>query len=119
MAVPRILFTLMMALATALASTGTMAAQENASAISQNAPMPHLSPGAARKPLMATTPDQVVPPQVVPLTVPKQTSLQVALDKELRVRKVGQSVSARLVDPVYAFDRLVVPGGSRSCGPGN
>ena len=112
MAVPRILFTFMMALATALASAGTMAAQENASAISQNAPMPHLSPGAARKPVTASTPDQPAPPQVVPLTVPKQTSLQVALDKELRVRKVGQSVSARLVDPVYAFDRLVVPAGS-------
>jgi hypothetical protein len=112
MAVPRILFTLMMALATALASAGTMAAQENASAISQNAPMPHLSPGAARKPVIAPTPDQPAAPQVVPLMVPKQTSLQVALDKELRVRKVGQSVSARLVDPVYAFDRLVVPAGS-------
>jgi hypothetical protein len=112
MAVPRILFTFMMALATALASAGTMSAQENASAISQNAPMPHLSPGAARKPATAPTPDQPAAPQVVPLTVPKQTSLQVALDKELRVRKVGQSVSARLVDPVYAFDRLVVPAGS-------
>src|ERR1035438_1587079 len=106
MAVPRILFTLMMALATALASACTMAAQENTSAISQNAPMPHLSPGTARKPVTASTPDQPAPPQVVPLTVPKQTSLQVALDKELRVRKAGQSVSARLVDPVYAFDQI-------------
>ena len=52
------------------------------------------------------------PPQVVPLTVPRQTSLQVALEKEVRVKTVGQMISARLVDPVYAFDRLVVPAGS-------
>jgi hypothetical protein len=30
----------------------------------------------------------------------------------VRVQKVGQSLSARLVDPIYAFDRLVVPAGS-------
>src|ERR1039458_6167006 len=108
MAVPRILSTVLIA----FACTAAMSAQENAPAISQDAPMPHLSPGTARKPAPATTPEQPAPPQVVPLTVPKQTSLQVALDKELRVRKVGQSVSARLVDPVYAFDRLFVPAGA-------
>lgn len=124
MAVPRILATVLIA----FACTAAISAQENAPAspqesvpavsqqnsdsVPQVAPMPHLSPGSARKPAPATTPEQPAPPQVVPLTVPKQTSLQVALDKELRVRKVGQSVSARLVDPVYAFDRLVVPAGS-------
>lgn len=108
MSVPRILSTVLLA----FACTVAVSAQENAPAVTQNAPMPHLSPGTARKPATATTPEQVAPPQVVPLTVPKQTSLQVALEKEVRVKKVGQSVSARLVDPVYAFDRLVVPAGS-------
>ena len=109
MAVPRILSTVLIA----FACTAAMLAQENAPAMSQDAPpMPHLSPGTARKP-PATTPEVAAPPQVVPLTVPKQTSLQVALDREVRVKKVGQSLSARLVDPIYAFDKLVVPAGSQ------
>ncbi|MFZ1916757.1 MAG: hypothetical protein WAU58_04225 [Terriglobales bacterium] len=107
MAVPRVLTTFLLALACALVSP----AQEKPSDLPQDVPVPQLSPGSARKPAMVpAAPDQ--PVQVVPLIVPKQTSLQVALDKELRVKRVGQKVSARLVDPIYAFDRLVVPAGS-------
>jgi hypothetical protein len=108
MAGSRILSTVLIAAACSIG----MQAQENTPAVSQEAPMPHLTPGTARKPAPPATPEQPAPPQIVPLAVPKQTSLQVALDKELRVRKVGQSISARLVDPVYVFDRLVVPAGS-------
>jgi len=50
------------------------------------------------------------------LTVPKGASLQVALDREVRVKNVGQLVHARIVEPVYAFDRLVVPVGSEVLG---
>src|SRR5260370_7036619 len=52
------------------------------------------------------------PPQAIALAVAKSTPLQVALDKEVRVKKVGQPVHGRLVQPVYAFDRLVVPAGT-------
>jgi hypothetical protein len=38
------------------------------------------------------------------------------LDQEIRVKRVGQSVHALIVDPVYAFDRLVVPVGSQVTG---
>lgn len=107
MAVPRILSTFLIALACAAA----MPAQDGVSAASQQAPLPHLSPGNTRKPASAPT-GQPAPPQVIPLAVPRQTSLQVALDKEVRVKKVGQPISARLLDPVYAFDKLVVPAGS-------
>src|SRR6202022_4800217 len=31
------------------------------------------------------------------------------LDQEIRVKRVGQPVHARIVEPVYAFDRIVVP----------
>ena len=48
----------------------------------------------------------------VPLIVPKGTALQVALGNEVRVRKVGQPIHGHIVEPVYAFDRLVVPVGS-------
>jgi hypothetical protein len=38
------------------------------------------------------------------------------LDEEIRVKKVGQPVHARVVEPVYAFDRLVVAVGSQVTG---
>jgi hypothetical protein len=79
----------------------------------QEAPIPQLSPGSARKAASATqlqtTPS---PPRSIALSVPRGTPLQVALDEEIRVRSVGQPVHARIVDPVYAFDRLVIPVGS-------
>jgi hypothetical protein len=53
---------------------------------------------------------------VIPLTVPKGAAVQVVLQKEVRIRKVGQSVRARVAEPVYAFDKLVVPVGSEVTG---
>jgi len=50
--------------------------------------------------------------ETLSLTVPKGTALQVALDKEVRVQRVGQPIHGHIVEPVYAFDRLVVPVGS-------
>ncbi len=83
----------------------------------QEVPIPRLSPGSARKPASAsrlqTTPSS---PQSIALSVPRGTPLQVALDQEIRVRRVGQPVHARIVEPVYAFDRLVVPVGSQVTG---
>src|SRR5580704_19171791 len=79
----------------------------------QEAPIPHLSPGSARKPLLAPSlPTAPSSPQSIALSVPRGTPLQVALDQEIRVKRVGQPVHARIVEPVYAFDRLVVPVGS-------
>ena len=71
--------------------------------------MPHLSPGSERKPAPST---QTARPQSVALTVPKATPLQIALDEELRVKKVGQVVHGRIMQPVYAFDHVVIPVGS-------
>jgi hypothetical protein len=52
------------------------------------------------------------PAASVPLTIPAGTPLKVALDQEVHVRKVGQPVHGKVVEPVYAFDKLVVPVGS-------
>jgi hypothetical protein len=52
------------------------------------------------------------PRESVALIVPKGTPVQVALDKEIRIRKVGQPLHGRVVEPVYAFDKLVIPVGS-------
>ena len=83
----------------------------------QEVPIPQLTPGSARKP--ATEPSKLAepaPPQTVALTVAKGAPLQVALDQEIRVKKVGQPVHARIVEPVYAFDHIVVPVGSEVIG---
>ncbi|HZW96657.1 MAG TPA: hypothetical protein VFF64_27180 [Candidatus Eremiobacteraceae bacterium] len=35
-----------------------------------------------------------------------------ALDSEVRVRNVGQSIHGKTVEPVYAFDKLLIPAGT-------
>src|SRR6266478_4218944 len=90
----------------ALACASSMSAQE--------VPVPQLQPGSARKP--APEPAQTATPQLVSLTAPKGASLQVALDREVRIKKVGQPIHGRIVEPVYALDRLVVPVGSEVTG---
>jgi len=56
----------------------------------------------------------VEPP--VQLVVRAGRPLQIALDRRVRVRTVGQQVTGTLVDPVYAYDRIVLPAGARVIG---
>jgi type IV secretory pathway VirB10-like protein len=79
--------------------------------VAQDAPMPHLTPGTQRRPTPQEKPE-LAQPQSVALAVPKGTPLQVALDREVCVKKVGQAIRGRVVQPVYAFDRIVIPVGS-------
>ncbi|MGA2924318.1 MAG: hypothetical protein ABSE28_24745 [Candidatus Sulfotelmatobacter sp.] len=51
-------------------------------------------------------------PVVVPMTVGAGTPIKVALDVEVRVRDVGQAIHGRTTDPVYAFDKLLIPVGT-------
>jgi hypothetical protein len=62
-------------------------------AYAQETPIPQLSPGTARRPAPAE--NALAPPTVpqkIDLVVPKGTPLQVALDDEVRVRKVGSGI---------------------------
>jgi hypothetical protein len=88
-----------------------------AAAAGQDIPIPQLRPGSERKPTeqVVMTSEPAVP-QTIALTVPQGTPMQVALDQEVRVLKVGQAVHARLVEPLYAFDKLVVPVGTEVMG---
>ncbi len=113
MAVPKILLTVLMM----LVSTAGIHAQQDVPASSRGEPVPQLSPGSARPSgANPASSDQPAPLQVVLLTVPKETSLQAAIEREVRVKRVGQNISARLMDPIYAFDQLVVPIGSQISG---
>jgi hypothetical protein len=78
-----------------------------------------VSPSAASDPLLknrsvaggnASTND------TIPLMIPKGTAVQVVLDREVRIQKVGQAVHGRVAEPVYTFDKLVVPIGTEVTG---
>jgi len=113
MALPRALSTILLTFTWACAIGSQIGSQIDA----QEVPMPRLTPGSARKPAAEPgKPAEPAPPQTVALTVAKGAPLQVALDQEIRVKKVGQPVHARIVEPVYAFDHIVVPVGSEVIG---
>jgi hypothetical protein len=42
--------------------------------------------------------------------------MQVALDEEIRIHKVGQALPGHIVEPIYAFDKLVIPVGTQVTG---
>src|SRR6266481_9592247 len=54
--------------------------------------------------------------EYIDLTVPKGSALLVVLDREIRIQKVGQPIHGHLVEPVYAFDKLVLPVGTEVTG---
>ena len=72
-----------------------------------------------QRPAVADEPAKILPAtpaMAIPLTVPVGTPLKVALDAEVRVRKAGQPVHGKITEPVYAFDKLVIPAGSEVTG---
>ncbi len=77
--------------------------------VSPSAPDPDPAPALARRPAATAKP---LAAETIPLVVPKGTALQVVLDKEVRIQKVGQPIRGRIAAPVYAFDRLVLAVGT-------
>lgn len=45
-------------------------------------------------------------------TIPAGVPLRVALERRVGIKRVGEPVRGRLVEPVYVFDRMVLPAGS-------
>jgi hypothetical protein len=50
------------------------------------------------------------------LTVPSGTPIQIALNKEVRLKKIGQVIHGRVVQPIYVFNHLVIPVGTEATG---
>ena len=66
-----------------------------------------------KPPSLAPEPSAPAPaPATVPLTVAAGTPLKLILDEEVRIRKVGQPIHGKTTEPIYAFDRLLIPSGS-------
>jgi hypothetical protein len=55
---------------------------------------------------------QAPEPVTVPMNVVAGTPIKVALDAEVRIRQVGQPIHGKTTDPVYAFDKLLIPVGT-------
>lgn len=53
---------------------------------------------------------------IVELSVPAGTPIKIAIDEEIKVQKVGQRVHGKVMEPIYAFDTLVIPIGSEAVG---
>jgi hypothetical protein len=60
--------------------------------------------------------DPAAAPASIQLTVASGTPLRVALENEIAIKKIGQPIRGRIVEPVYAFDQIVVPVGSEVVG---
>jgi hypothetical protein len=67
------------------------------------------------KPAETPVPTQPEPPSIA-LTVPTGTPVKVALDEEVRIRRVGQPIRGKTTEPIYAFDKLLVPVGTEVTG---
>ncbi len=57
-----------------------------------------------------------IPNETISLTIDAGTPLQVALENTVRLKQVGEPLHGRIVAPVYAFDKLVIPAGTEVAG---
>jgi hypothetical protein len=58
------------------------------------------------------TPSPEAAPVTVAMSIPSGTPIKVALDSEVRIRVVGQPIHGKTTEPVYAFDKLLIPVGT-------
>ena len=72
----------------------------------------HAQTSTSPKPASNIPVSDTSPQHAVALSLPVGTPLQVALDREVRVKRVGQPLQGHLLQPVYAFDHLVLPLGT-------
>jgi len=54
--------------------------------------------------------------EIVPLVVPAGTPLQVKIEKRVRITGVSEQIKCRLVQPVFVFNKEVIPAGSEVIG---
>ncbi len=80
---------------------------------SQRIPLPRLERLQPAKPPKPKAPPA---PKTIPLTVPSGTPLRVSLIEKVPIKKVGEPVTARVVEPIYSFNRVVIPAGSEVTG---
>jgi len=53
----------------------------------------------------------VAPSAQAGTTIPSGVPLRVALERRVAIKRVGEPIQGRLVDPIYVFDQVVLPAG--------
>jgi hypothetical protein len=66
---------------------------------------------ACARPLLAQSNEPTVA-----LTVSAGRSMEVLVEDQITIKAIGQPVSGTLVEPIYAYDRIVAPAGTRVLG---
>jgi hypothetical protein len=66
---------------------------------------------ASASPLLAQSKEPTVA-----LTVSAGRSMEVLVEDRIAIKEIGQTVSGTLVEPIYAYDRIVVPAGTTVLG---
>ncbi|SPF41038.1 conserved exported hypothetical protein [Candidatus Sulfotelmatobacter kueseliae] len=95
----------------AVLAVSLLSALSVAQTLTQRPPAGTAQAGGAAMSL--TTEEKVVAaPVTMPMSVAAGTPIKVALDSEVRIRSVGQPIHGKTVEPVYAFDKLLVPAGT-------
>jgi len=97
-------------------SAGSWALAQDATPAEPPKVAPDSVPVLKHRPAESPEALRVIHKETIDLTVPKGTALQIVLDEEVRVRKTGQVIHGRIVAPVYVFDKLTVPVGTKVIG---
>src|SRR5579863_2053937 len=79
------------------------------------------APAAPPEPASVASPASPAPPGAneaapVALTVPQGVPLHLSLTRKVPIKQAGVAVEGQVVEPVYVFDHLVIPAGSRVTG---
>jgi hypothetical protein len=109
---------LALALAGALSfcATAALAQSPAKSPATANSSQPVLARLPAARPVDLATATASAPASKIDLVVPVGTPLRVSLLKKVKIGKVGDPVVAQVTEPVYSFDRVVIPAGSKVTG---
>jgi len=65
---------------------------------------------------LVALPASAQPLPSIPLVVNAGRPMRIALDRRIRVKRTDQQVNGTLVEAVYAYDRMVLPAGTRAIG---
>ncbi len=75
-------------------------------------PSPGVNPALKHRSAKSTQAPKFGKNDTLDLVVPAGSGLPLALDQEVRIQRVGQPLHGHLTEPVYAFDKLVLPVGT-------
>ncbi len=95
----------------AVLAVSLLSALSVAQTLTQRPPAETAQAGGAAMSL-TTEEKAVAAPVTMLMSVAAGTPIKVALDSEVRIHSVGQPIHGKTVEPVYAFDKLLVPAGT-------